>query len=293
MVENNVLDADTLAARRAAELINPDPPGAERLFAVVSWGAAGTHWLSRTLNDCPGVYCAHASNLLWTRFAGAQILDGADYLRLIAVLGAGNQAAGDVHGISRHDVPVIREALGDRFRAIVLVRDPLHRLVSQLALFSRYAHDQYWDVGYLSDKFPHIQRLLPTGAYEEWLFVHGANMLNAIVDEVRVSRVVRMEDLTTDPASLVELVSYLTDNTVKASEAWAHTAIALGATNRHAIAERHLLDWQRRALVEVIDKAALECYRGLGYELDANPMMWELPQNTPARRSAPISNDSG
>src|SRR5208282_3966858 len=149
----SALDADALAARRAAELTNADPPGSERLFAVVSWGAAATQWLSRTLNDCPGVYCAHASNLLWTRFAGAQPLNGADYLRLIGVLGAGNKAAGDVHGISRHDVPAIREALGDRFRAIVLTRDPLHRLASQLAVFSRDAPTQHWNVDYLSNKF--------------------------------------------------------------------------------------------------------------------------------------------
>src|SRR5438034_719080 len=58
---------------------------------------------------------------------------------LLASLGHAYLAAGDVHGVSRKEVCTLRTAFGDRFQAVALVRDPLPRLQSQLALFERAA----------------------------------------------------------------------------------------------------------------------------------------------------------
>jgi hypothetical protein len=255
--------SDDIAETR--RLHSEEKPLPERLFAVVSWGCAGTHWLSKALNDCPQIYCAHASNSLWTHFAGAQTLDGLDYLRLVGMLGSGNIAAGDVHGLGRHEISIARETFGDRFRAAVLIRDPLPRLYSQLAFFEKFAPTRCWDTEYLKEKFPDVEAMLPAGGYGEWLFVHGANMLNNIIDEVTVAPVIRLEDISTKPRALMRLVRALTEGQVDPTEDWAHRAVTTEKTNRHAIRAQRLTGWQRRVLEAVVEDRAIELYRELGY----------------------------
>jgi hypothetical protein len=269
---NALAKPDTSSIRRRFdELTYEDYPPPSRLFAIVSWGAAATNWLAARLNDCPGIFCVHSSNEFWAQFADARMLDGINYMRLIGMLGSGAQAAGDVHGITRHDVPLIREAFGEeRFRSAVLVRDPMARLRSQLGLFKRYAEVSTWDVSYLKDKFADVARTLPSGSYEDWLFVHGVNMLNNIVQEEEMAGpLFRMEDLTTKPEALISLVDHLTGGEVEAPKEWAETAIVSSATNRHASQESlTFTDWQKRVFEAVVEPRAIELHRELGYEFD-------------------------
>lgn len=265
---STLLNDNEALVRRRNELTTLTYPAPEHLFAVVSWGCAASHWVARALNDCPGVYCSHASNTFWTYFADAEKLDGVEYLKLIGMLGSGHLAAGDVHGVSRHHIPSIADAFGDRFRAAVLVRDPVPRLRSQMGLFERFGDAGPWDVDYLADKFPTIDGLLPSGRYEEWLFVHGANMLNAIVEEAKIGPIFRSEDLTTSTRSLSALVRHLTNEVVRPPRRWAKDAIARGKTNQHA----HRLSvpfrmWQLEVLEQVVDFRARELYQDLGYRL--------------------------
>jgi len=261
---------DDAIRRRFDELTYEDYPPPQRLFAVISWGAAATNWLAAKLNDCPGIFCLHSSNEFWTQFADARSLNGVSYIRLVGMLGSGAQAAGDVHGISRYDVPAIREAFGDRFRSAVLVRDPMARLRSQLGLFARYAAVSSWDVDYLKGKFQNVVPILPSGSYEDWLFVHGVNMFNNILDEGSLAGpLIRMEDVTTKPSALIDLVEHLTAGHVKAPKEWAEAAVTSSATNRHATqGVTQFADWQKRVFEAVVEPRAIELHRELGYEFD-------------------------
>ena len=239
----------------------------QRFFAVISWGAAATQWLSRALSDCPGVYCSHWRNTWGTEYPGLDELDAVNFLKAIASYARGAVAVGNVHGVLGSDVPALSEAFGNRFRSAVLVRDPLPRLRSQLGLFAGLAHERIWSVDYLKETFPAIEALLPTGAYEEWLFVHGANMLNNILYEQSIGPIFRMEDVTTTPAALIELAGYLTDGCLSVTGAWAEASLARGAMNEHAgAAEVLFIPWQRLVLKLVVDERAIDAYRALGYD---------------------------
>ena len=243
-----------------------------RLFAVVTWGCAATDWLAYSLNECPGIFCLHAANYLWNKFAGAGWLSGLDYLEVVGMQGHAAIAAGDVHGVSRADIPEITRKYGDSFRAAVVVRDPLPRLRSQLGLFKRYGQFGGWDLTYLQSMFPEVIDRLPTGSHEEPLFLHGVNMLNAIVEEVAVGPVFRMEDITTDRQRLAEMIRHLTGGAVEPAEHWLQSAVASRGTNPHTSKGSEFPGWQLDVLRRVVRPEAVELYRQLGYNVK-NPLM--------------------
>ena len=245
-------------------------PQSPRVFCVVSWGAAATTWLSSALNDCPDVLCLHAANQVWSRLSGTKVVDGLLYLQIVGRLGYAAKAAGEVHGISRTHIQSIKEHYGDAFRCAVLVRDPLPRLMSQLAIFSQYSDPRltYGDLSYLNAKFPEAAEYLPTGKYEELLFMHAANMLNAIVDETSVGPIWRMEDLTTNPNELINAVNYLTACSVATPADWAKKWTENRKLNRHAKVTTDFKSWQRRVLASAILPEAIAAYRVLGYEMN-------------------------
>jgi hypothetical protein len=241
------------------------------VFSVVSWGAAATTWLASALNDCPDVFCLHAANRVWSRLSGASVVDGLLYLQIVGRLGYTAKAAGDVHGISRDHIGSIKEHYGEAFRCAVFVRDPLPRLASQLALFSQYPDSDprqtYGDLSYLNDKLPKAVKQLPSGKYEELLFLHAANMLNAIIDETSVGPIWRMEDLTTSPTELINAVHYLTSDSVAPPVDWANKWAGHRKLNQHAKATIDLSSWQRRVLASAVRPDAITAYRALGYEM--------------------------
>jgi hypothetical protein len=227
-----------------------------RVFAITSWGAAATRWLADILNRCPGLYCAHAQNFSWRTFGGAEV-DSVRYLQILGVQGHTARAVGDVHGISRLEIPAISEFFGDKFRAAVVICDPFPRLHSQLALFDRWCHLPVYDTEYLDTVHPQAIRLLPTGSYYERLFVHGANMLNTIIEEIAVGPIFRMEDLTRDPKALVRIVEYVSANDVVPSQSWAEAHVNSEATNRHNLKPPRAFEpWQNSVLKTVIKEEA-------------------------------------
>jgi hypothetical protein len=240
-----------------------------RVFAVVSWGAAATTWLASALNDCPDILCLHAGNHMWSRLSGASLVDGLPYIQILARLGHTAKAAGDVHGIARNQIRPIQEHYGDAFRCAVLVRDPLPRLMSHLALASQYPEPRriYGDLSYLNDRFPTIVKQLPGGDYQGLIFLHAANLLNAIVDEVSVGPIWRMEDLTSNPTGLIGAADYLTSNSVAAPTDWARKWTEGRKLNRHAATAIDFNSWQRRVLASAVHPDAVAAYRAIGYDM--------------------------
>lgn len=238
------------------------------LFSVVSWGCAATEWLATTLNSHPDILCWHCVNMSWRKFGGAPSLDGWKYLRLIGVSGCSYKACGDVHGISRESIPELREKLGERFNCAIVVREPLPRLRSQIALFQMSPVTNAWNVDYVQT-FIDQGVCLPQDNINNRLFLHGVNMLNSIIQEEPIAPIWRAEDLTSNAAMLARFVEELTRGHVYAQLEWAERAIYRPATNRHSGSNvaAHLFEpWQIDAIRKIVKPRAWRIYETLGYK---------------------------
>ena len=235
----------------------------DRLFAVISWGAAATRWLAKTLDSHPEVLCLHAGNGAIATFG--RPIDAVEYYRALTVLGHGYRAAGDVHGVGRDDVPALRKAFGDRFQAVVLVREPIARLHSLMAHYDQLRGLDGWDLGYLDDMIETKGLTEPDGE-ESRMFIHAANMLNAIVAELAVGRVYKTEDLTSSAETLAALVRELSGGDIEPTAEWLAACLRSPRVNEHARGrERVLTGWQRGVLKAVVSEDAWRMYAQLGY----------------------------
>ena len=239
------------------------------LFSVVSWGCAATHWLARALNSHAEIFCVHAGNYSFHQYGGAPYLDGPEYLRVIGALGTSYAAAGDVHGVSIGTIKMAQDALGDQFRCAVVVREPMARLHSQLALFKSNLKSRAWNIDHIQH-FIDRGVVLPVDNYETRLTLHGIWMLNMIVREQATARVWRCEDLTTKANVLAEFATELTGGAIPVDLPWANAAISSPRVEQHAGADpqpagRRLDDWQIEALRKIVAPMAWECYSELGY----------------------------
>lgn len=237
-----------------------------RSFAVISWGCAATKWLAMVLNAHPDIFCVHAANVHWSAMGISKPLDGLEYLRVVAAMGAAYPVVGDVHGISRHHVPQLRRLLKKHFNACVLVREPMARLKSQLALFHKYRQFQAWDVAYIDDVLESCQITLPAQGYEYKLFVHGASMLNAIHEERQVGKVYRSEDFTSNAEVLGDLIDDLTRGTVCPDQTWLFEMIDQRKVNCHVGHQPlEFEDWQMDVIKKVVREESWDSYMSLGY----------------------------
>lgn len=268
MLQSVISDAETyfegLSEHQAAFLRHFPCP---QLFAIVSWGCAATDWVAATLNRHPDIFCTHAANDTWHYLGGCERLDGVRYLRVIGSQGHAHAAAGDVHGVSRHHVAELRLAFGDKFNATVVIREPLPRLYSQLAIYHQYDQFPHWDLDYLEPLMSRTRVRLPSSSYACRFFVHAANMLNAIQDEIEIGKIYRAEDLTRHPEALGELVDEITGGKVRPSAEWLQEAVGLPKTNGHIQHRRQnsLEDWQREVVRKVVSEKSWELYNRLGY----------------------------
>jgi hypothetical protein len=238
-----------------------------QMFAVISWGCAATAWIARVLNSHPDIYCVHAANQFWHVLGQCERLDGLPYLRIIGSQGYSHVAAGDVHGISRHHIPELRRSFAEGFNAAVVVREPIPRLHSQLALFEEFEAYKTWDVNYVDGVISRAGVVLPADDYRTRFFVHAANMLNAILEEREVGRIYRSEDLTRCAEVLGDFVEEITLSKVSPSAAWLQSAIETKRINAHKGHGQHrtLTDWEIDVIRKVVDTRSWEIYEALGY----------------------------
>ena len=238
------------------------------LFCVVSWGCAATHWLANTLNSHPDIYCAHCENLFWERLGGARSLDGWQYLRILGAELSASRACGDVHGVSLDTIPDLRAKLGQHFNCAILVREPLPRLRSQIALFENYPVKSVWKVDYVQN-FIDQGVWLPQDNIANRLFLHGVNMLNKIIEEEKVAPVWRTEDLTTDATVLTRFVENLMRGHVRVEPEWAERAVHRPPSNAHSSRKaptRQFEPWQIETITKVVKPQAWRIYERLGYK---------------------------
>lgn len=244
-----------------------DAGSCDRLFAVVSWGAAATMWLAKTLNAHPEMLCLHAGTDTIGKFGRG--IEPLQYCRVLSVLGHGYRAVGDVHGIQRHEVPALRAALGDRFTAVIVVREPLARVHSLMRLFDRYRGHRAWDLRFLDALIEARQLTLPA-ADESRMFVHAANMLNAIDEESVIGHIYKAEELTSDAGRLAALVREISGGAVEPSPEWLTSCLQSRRINARALDEAWTpTEWQRDVLRAVVREDAWRAYERLGYRVPA------------------------
>jgi len=238
-----------------------------QLFSVISWGCAATAWLAAVLNRHPDIYCVHDANHSWHVLGNFEKLDGVPYLRIIGKQGHAHAAAGEVHGVSRHLVSECRRTFGDKFNAAVVVREPISRIYSQLALHQDFEGLRAWNVDYVDAILARTNIVAPPGDYQSRLFVHAVNMLNAILEEREVGKIYRAEDLTSNAGVLGEFVEEITRGKVSPASDWLQSAIQTKKVNVHAARRpRHEFDdWQVDVIRKVVDPRAWEVYESLGY----------------------------
>ena len=238
-----------------------------QLFYVVSWGCAATAWLARVLNRHPDIYCVHAANHLWHVLGNCQKVDGARYLQIIGSQGHAHTAAGGVHGMDRALIPECRRIFGKQFNAAVVVREPLARMRSQIALQRDFEGIPVFDLGYIDALAARAGFAVAPGDYEVRLFVHAANMLNAVLEEREVGKIYRAEDLTSDADVLGDFMEEITRGKISPDPGWLKAALETKRVNVHAgrYPPRELDDWQIDVIRRVVDPQAWDTYESLGY----------------------------
>ena len=240
------------------------PPFPRHLFAIVSWGAAATRWLAKTLNSHPEIFATHhLQNTI-----GEASLNGQRILRAIAFLSKAYIAGGDVHGIAREEIPALRHLLGERLVSVVLVREPIARLKSQFAFFDAYAHTRHWTgLEYLYPLLSNVGLTKKDVFYNQLLVMHGASLLNCIVQERSVGRIYRSEDLTSDAETLATLVTELSQGAITPSEEWTRAALATSRANVRVGSDEYVLtDWHKHVIRTIVEPRAWALYEELGYE---------------------------
>jgi hypothetical protein len=241
---------------------------APHLFGVVTWGCSASRWLTRALNAHPEVFCVHELNAEIAALGGTERMDGSEYLELLGVQGSGYAAAGDVHGITRAGALSAQDALGDRTRFAVLVREPEARVLSQRALFRVCREFPVWDISYVDSLVGERGIALPDFSYQSRLMVHAANMLNAITEEAAVRPIYRMEDLTSSPPEFGEFLGYLTQESVDPTPEWCQAATQMPPLNGHRSARADTLaEWERDIVRRVVSDEAWAFYADLGYDI--------------------------
>ena len=238
------------------------------LFAVVSWGASGTKWLATLLNNVPGMFALHHGRAALSIFGNcpdSYEMDIFAYARVLSMLGSGNTAAGDVHGISRDEVRQLRTRNFKNFHAVVLTRAPRARLASQLSLFRKLRHLKKYDVQYIPALVDELNLPVPDLSYETLLDVHGINMLNSIIEEAELGQVFRLEDLSTSSLALSTLL-----HTISGGAICELPDVRIDSTesilNAHHHGQESVFEsWHRDVFEAVVSPVALKIYAHLGY----------------------------
>lgn len=248
--------------------------GATRLFAVVSWGAAGTHWLSKVLNAHPDVLCLHTTNNPWSRLSGMSRVDDATYMQIIAATGDGYRLAGDCHGIAPRSITKIKDKWKDSFKSAVVVRHPVPRVLSLWNLANKAGFHHYkLDYDYIRSVTPRALTWVKTE--EHLFFVHSVRMNDNITLEREIGPTFRMEDLTSNQGEVRRLLRYLSGDELDYAEGLLDQVFfekvishrGDKAPNDPAAVFDMLPDWQKQIFSSVLKPKTRRIYEDLGYDL--------------------------
>lgn len=245
------------------------------LFAIVSWGQTATTWLARVLNSHIDIMCTHAGWILNPKLSDTKNrLPGLlQHYQLLADQTSTCSLVGDIHGVWMNEVPTLRALFGSRFHAAAITRDPIARLRSVL---SHHLSDHVMEKAKpdWSADAPEVQEVfkaydLPEQSYETYTFARCTRLINSVINERRLARVFRFEDVTKDTDTLFDLFRCITHGKFNDRD-WIEQASKIKPTNSHVKKMKQKLEfepWQQDALKQIVFKDAWDAYAQLGYEL--------------------------
>lgn len=249
---------------------------APRLFGVVTWGNAGSMWLAKLLNSHPGIFCLHHLKGQWADILGQKRLDDLRYYEVIERQASAYDLAGDVHGVELEGLPRLERRYGERFRAAVLVRHPVPRILSHLGSVAEKGRP-YYDLNYRRLRRGLSSELRTLLNDEERLFfVHVMGLVNRVVVERDAAPVFTLEDLSQDRSSVARLLDHLSAGSLDPGnlldgEAWhrpVNSRFSEAPPDRDPRAAFDALpDWGRIAFAALLEPAARDAYEALGYDL--------------------------
>lgn len=244
------------------------------LFAIISWGAAGTHWVSKLLNSHAEVFCAHGLKIHWVYVTDASPVDDIKYLQIIARTAAGYKLAGECHGINRESIEHISAKWPNHFRAAVVVRHPIPRVVSAWNHAQLVGRDAYkLDYVYLYNLLTLDQRnWLKTE--EELFFVHLMSLVNVVTVEQTVGPIYPIEKLSAHPAESQKLLDYLSNNRLRFEPGLLDAIFnkpVVSHTGSNAPKDpcsvyQSIPEWQQRAFRSLLSEEAKSTYEELSYD---------------------------
>lgn len=247
--------------------------GFPSLFAIVSWGAAATHWLSKVLNAHPDVLCLHNTHSHWARKSGSARVDDLTYMQIIHRAAQGYRLAGDCHGISGTSIARLRSQWKDRFRSAVVVRHPIPRLASawNLATKTRFQYHEL-DHDRLRASAPSELRWLKSEG--DFVFLHLAGMINSIQTDDKIGPIYKMEDLVVDQDQVRSLLRFLSaeqldfdpalPEAVFRQELVSHSG--KDAPRDPELVFQSLSGWQKEIFTAVFESRSRQIYESLGYD---------------------------
>ena len=121
-------------------------------------------------------------------------MDSLQYFRVLSMLGWAYTAVGDVHGLPRMEISKLKEAFEGRFNAVIVVREPIARLRAQMELYREFRGLDVWDLSYLETLIE--WKNISVNSQESRMFVHAANMVNAVTEEISHGTIYKAEDLS-------------------------------------------------------------------------------------------------
>jgi hypothetical protein len=195
-------------------------------------------------------------------------MDALQYFRVLRHLGRGYTTVGDVHGLPRAEITKLKGAYGGRFNAVFVVREPIARLRSQMALYEEFRGLDVWDLSYVETLIG--SENIAISSEESRMFVHAANMLNAVTEEISCGTIYKFEDLTTNPNSLAALIAEISGGRISADREWLSACLQVRKVNAHAKREAWALtDWQADVVRALVRPQSWRVYEELGYATPA------------------------
>jgi hypothetical protein len=135
-----------------------------------------------------------------------------------------------------------------------------------MAFFEELRQFEPWDLDYV-EGLAEAHGLSLGGDLRARMFVHAANMLNAIVEECEIGPVFRVRDITTDPDALEAFITTLTAGAVALNRDWLRRAVQQPRANRHnQDGLRELGPWEIDVLSRLVLREAWDAYEELGYQ---------------------------
>ena len=289
-------------------------------FIVTCHGWSASNWLAYVLNQHPKLIASHsAANLIDEKLSNDikdKLKDFHDgYLNrqnrpidesydFIESHGDG-EYYGSVHLYRLRDLPVQYEKFGNTkrtFQVVNLIRNPIDLVWSGYGqfkdLFKTDINELYWTVGKVLEDKDFIYHLnekydLLVGDYENLAFIGAARVLGSLrldldamekikeIPFVHYLGEVKMEDATSRPEVLKELILKITEGEVEVDEAYLDAIYSIGKINKHkqdnkkmSAEERFesLADWQKETLMYYLEKyKIIDAYQAFGYDLSFLP----------------------